>query len=332
MKQYLVIGLLTISLLLTGGFIIKMKLDEMKAQEVSSELNKKLMEADLEIGRAETKFGDASKNIKRLEKDLKKEIKERNSLLTRYGELKARYDVKASRSIETTIEIKDSIFINDCAESEFIEGHLYVAKDKELGALGAFTARYKDHRIVIGCAVSPRVTSAGTIPVDISYNLNLKLRAEIVETITPSGAINNYIRLYEIDEKGATTGKFEVEEFKMVIDDQRTPKFIWWDPHMDMAVGIGLRGSSSITNFDWEGMASLGFSPISYGLSSKDLAWRFGRLSFDIGQEISVGFTPVLYNLGNNLPVFNNLWLGLFGHYGLADNEWGFGLALGATL
>ena len=66
---------LQISLLLSGGFIIKMKLDQMQTQEVTSELNKKLMEADLEIGRAETQFGNASKHIKHLEKEIKKEIK-----------------------------------------------------------------------------------------------------------------------------------------------------------------------------------------------------------------------------------------------------------------
>jgi hypothetical protein len=332
MKDYLIIGFLTISLLLCGGFIVKMKLNEMQTQEVTSELNKKLMEANLEIGRAETKFGDASKHIKYLEKDLKKEIKKRNSLLTRYGELKARYEVEISRSTETSIEISNSININDCKELDLLEGQLYVATNKELGVLNPFTAGYKDHRLLIGCSIGSRLTSSGTLPVDISYNLTLKLRAEIVEAITPSGAVNNYIRLYELDDKGITVGKFEVESFAMVIDDQRTPKFLWWDPHMDMGVGLGLRGNSSIDSLNWEGLASVGFSPISYGLSSKDLAWRFARISLDVGQEISVGLTPVLYNLGNNLPIFTNLWLGPFGHYGLADKQWGFGMLLGATL
>ena len=113
MKDYLLIGILTISLLLSGGFIIKMKLDQMQTQEVTSELNKKLMEADLEIGRAETQFGNASKHIKHLEKELKKEIKERNSVITRFGELKARYQIEVSSKTETTIEIKDSIFSNN---------------------------------------------------------------------------------------------------------------------------------------------------------------------------------------------------------------------------
>ncbi len=332
MKDYLLIGFLTVSLLLCGGFIVKMKLDEMQTQQVTSELNEKLMEANLEIGRAETKFGDASKHIKHLEKELKQEIKERNSIITRFGQLKARYDVEVSHKTETSIEINDSIFINDCANSELIEGHLYVARDKELGVLNTFTAGYKDHRILIGCTVSPRVTSAGTIPVDITYNLNLKLKAEILEAITPTGAINNYVRLYELDDKGRTVGTFEVKSFTMVVDDQRTPKFLWWDPHMDMGVGLGLRSDSSIESLNWEGVASIGFTPVSYGLSSKELAWRFGRFSFDIGKEISIGFTPALYNIGNNLPVFTNLWVGLFAHYGLADERWGFGLTLGATL
>ena len=75
MKQYLIIGLLTISLLICGGFIIKMHLDAMQTEQVTSDLNKKLMEADLEIGRAESRFGDASEHVKHLEKHLKKEMK-----------------------------------------------------------------------------------------------------------------------------------------------------------------------------------------------------------------------------------------------------------------
>ncbi len=332
MKDYLLIGFLTVSLLLSGGFIVKMKLDQMQTQEVTSELNKKLMEADLEIGRAETKFGNASKHVKHLEKELKKEIKERNSIVTRFGELKAKYQVEVSGKTETTIEIKDSIFINDCANQELIEGHLYVAKDKGLGVLNTFTAGYKDHRILIGCTVSPRVTPTGTIPVDITYNLNLKLKAEILETVTPSGAVNNYINIHEVDNTGKTIGKLKIESFAMVVDDQRTPKFLWWDPHMDIGIGVGLRADSSIEKLEWDTGASVGFSPISYGLSSKELAWRFGRLSLDIGREVAVGFTPILYNVGENLPLFNNLWVGTFARYGLSDKNWSFGVILGATL
>ena len=332
MKQYLIIGLLTISLILCGGFIIKMHLDAMETEEVTSELNKRLMEANLEIGRAESQFGDASEHVKHLEKHLKKEIKDRKALLTRYGELKARYDVEVSRKIETRVEIRNTVTVGDCPTLKLKEGQLYVAQGNELGELDPFSVRYKDHRINIGCTVSPRVIASGIIPVDISYNLNLKLRANIVETITPSGAVNNYVTLYEIDNNGITVGKFEIQNFQMVIDDQRTPKFFWWDPHMDIGVGIGLRSNSTIGKLNWEGLASVGLTPMSYGLSSRELAWRFARLSLDLGQGVSVGLSPVLYNIGNNLPVFTNLWVGPFANYGLSDKEWGFGLLLGASL
>jgi len=333
MKEYLIIGVLTLGLVLCGGLVVKMKLDKLHAEEVSSELNKKLMEANLEIGRAESEFGDASQHIKHLEKHLKKEIKERNALLTRYGELKARYDVEVSRKIETRVEIINTVSVAECPSLGLLEeGRLYVAKGEELGALDPFSIRYKDHRIIIGCSVTPRVTDAGIIPVDISYNLKLKLKANIIESITPSGAINNYVKLYEVDDNGIAIGEFEVQDFKMIIDDQRTPRFSWWDPHMDIGVGLGLRGNSTIGNLNWEGLASVGISAMSYGLSSKDLAWKFLRLSLDLGQEVSVGLTPVLYNIGNDIPLFTNLWIGPFGHYGLADNEWGFGLILGANL
>ena len=332
MKQYITIIILTISLLLSGGFIIKNKLDQTEQRKQNFALNKELMKAKLDIGRAETKFGNASSHAKDLEKALRKEIKQRNSIITRYGKLKVKYNILISKDVETNIEISNDISLDSCTELQLKEGQLYVAKDKKLGALYPFEVRYEDHRITIGCAITPRVTSSGIIPVGISYNLNLKLKAEILETVTPSGAVNNYINIYEVDNTGKTIGKLKIESFAMVVDDQRTPKFLWWDPHMDIGIGVGLRADSSIEKLEWDTGASVGFSPISYGLSSKELAWRFGRLSLDIGREVAVGFTPILYNVGENLPLFNNLWVGTFARYGLSDKNWSFGVILGATL
>ena len=101
---------------------------------------------------------------------------------------------------------------------------------------------------------------------------------------------------------------------------------------MDMSIGLGLRNDSSIKDLHWEGASSIGLTVVSYGLSSKDLAWRFARLSLGIGQEISVGFTPILYNAGNDLPVLTNLWIGLSTHYGLTNKKWGTGVTVGANL
>ena len=332
MSNYILIAIYAISLLSFGGFTVKAKLDERQAKKVTSTLNKQLMEANLEIGRAKTKFGNASKQIENLEEELKEEIRDRNSVITRFGQLKARYNVLASHKTEASIEIKDSVFINECPELDLEEGRLYVAKDKELGLLDAFTAEHQDHRILIGCTVEPRVTPGGSIPVGIAYDLNLKLKAELLETITPTGAINNYIRLYEINDDDAIVGTFDIQAFDMIVDDQRDPRFLWWDPHMDMSIGLGLRNDSSIENLHWEGASSVGLTVVSYGLSSKDLAWRFARLSFGIGQEVSIGFTPVLYNVGNDLPVLTNLWVGLSTHYGLTNKKWGTGVTIGANL
>ena len=311
---------------------MKIKQDQAESAKVTSALNKQLMEANLELGRAKTEFGDASKQIEHLEEELKEEIEDRKSAITRFGKLKARYDTLSAHKTEANIQIKDSIFINECAELDLEEGRLYVAKNKELVSFAAFTAKHQDHRIAINCRINPKISPTGNVPVEISYGLSLKLKADLLETITPTGAINNYIRLYEVNNEGAVTGMFDIQEFDMIVDDQRNSKFLWWDPHVDMGVGLGLRSDSSRESLKWEGNSSVGLTVISYGLTSKDLAWRFGRVSFDIGQEMAVGFTPVLYNMGNDLPILTNLWLGVATHYGLENNKWGFGLTIGASL
>ena len=89
---------------------------------------------------------------------------------------------------------------------------------------------------------------------------------------------------------------------------------------------------TSLDSIGLEGGASVGLSISSYGLTRKDPEWLFGRLSIDVGKEVSIGFTPVLYNVGKDLPLFNNLWVGGFGNYGLTSKDKRIGLLLGAGL
>ena len=331
-KQNILSFLLAILLVFTTGFIFNTKAKEAEREEVVSTLNENLMKAKLEIGRAKTSFGNASKNVEKLETALKKDIEEKNSLVTRYGNLEARYNKLKNKRVNATVTIDEEVDLKTCDSLDLKEGQLYIVRDQQLGELAIFAGKYTDERIDISCSVIPEVTSSGSIPFDIAYTLTLSLKGEILETITPSGAINNYINIYEIDREGEVIGKLEINNFNMIIDDQRTPKFFWWSPRVDIGLGLGVKTSSSLTNISLEGSASLGLSLMSYGLSESDSLWRFNRLGLDIGEEISIGYTPALYNIGSDLPLFRNLWIGGFGHYGLKSKDKTLGLILGASL
>jgi hypothetical protein len=285
------------------------------------------MDAKLEIGRANTKFGDASKYIDSLESSIKKDIKEKNSIVTKYGYLEAKYNQLAKGKASASLNIKKEVNLNECKELKLKEGQLYVVENNQLGELDMFVGSYSDNRISISCSVDPRIVDPGTIPFDISYVLSLNLKGEILETVSPTGAINNYINIYEVDNGGAVIEKLEINGFDMIVDDQRIPKFFWWSPQLDIGIALGIKKKMAL-----EGSASLGFSPMSYGLPREQPIWRFGRLSLDMGENISIGLTPVLYNIGKNLPLFDNLWSGGFIHYHLGNNQKTLGLILGASL
>ena len=326
-RQRLIFFSLIISLIFSFGFFIKIKLAEANHKRITSTLNEKLMNAKLEIGRAETKFGNASKQIKKLEKNIKKDIEERKSLITRYGRLEAEYKRAIKQKTFAELNIKKEINLESCKELVLKEGQLYVAENNQLGELDMLGGSYSDERLSISCSIETKVNDSKDIPFDISYSLSLNLVGEILETITPTGAINNYINIYEVDNEGKVIGKLEINSFNMIVDDQRNPKFFWWSPQLDIGMALGLK-----ENIKLEGGASLGFSPMSYGLPKEQPIWRFGRLSLDIGENISVGLTPVLYNLGKNLPLFDNLWSGAFVNIDINNNQKSLGIILGASL
>ncbi len=59
MNQTLITVVLAVLLGLVGAYTIKTKLDQWKLEKTTDKLNSKLMEANLELGKAKTRFGDA---------------------------------------------------------------------------------------------------------------------------------------------------------------------------------------------------------------------------------------------------------------------------------
>ena len=115
-------------------------------------------------------------------------------------------------------------------------------------------------------------------------------------------------------------------------------KMFWWNPILDIGPFVGgtflkyamwdMGRPDSVLSVG----ADLGLSFSSYGETRVDSLWRFFRVGLGYDAERRSGrlsFTPVLFNLGNPMPLITNLWLG---PYISADSAGGLGAGLGITL
>lgn len=317
------------SFLLSTGLLGKVGCQNFELQATNEKLNKELMQSNLELGRAKTEFGDANKYIKTLEQGIQDEIKEREATATRYGILQAKYkklvkDKKATKVEKVYVEGKT---IEVPAELELARGQLYEAvTEKTLVPVEKLSGTYEDHRLKIQTDVNSYPNNERAVDFSFNYALNLKLEAQLVETLTPTGAVNNYITIYEVDNEGKRVGEFELTKFEMIVEKPDKKQFFWWAPHIDIAA-LALVD----TRPQFVPGGSIGFSFMGYGLTKNDLDWRFLRVSMDLTDSIGIGLDPVQYNLGQHIPVFSNLWLGAHVGYGL-EGRWQLGLSLGAML
>lgn len=294
----------------------------------TEQLNSQLMKANLDLGRAETRFGDAEDEIVRLSSELQKEIKARGAQITRYGELKARYDVLVKRKPVTRV---DTVYVEaepiECPDTKFVRGLLYEAiTEKSLVALQEYTGRLEDFRLSVDCTIMPKPNNDRFIPMSVGYQLHQKFGAQLVETRLPSGGINHYVRLYEIGPDGKPVGDLTLDSFEVVVADELAPKWFWWAPHLDI---LGFVGAGPDT-LPYLG-GSLGVSFMGYGHTEDDLSWRVLRISGDFGTDVGIGLTPALYNLGDLIPLISNLWVGPHISKGL-NTQWTLGIVLGAQL
>lgn len=319
---FLIAGLI-LSLGLVGGIFHTNN----KLKNVVSKLNTELMKTDLKIGRAETKFGNAEDYIGELEQVIQDEIEEREAKTTMIAFWKGKYEAKVKLHNISTHPIGSmSIPTVKCASANFEKFRLYRAKDKKtLQGLIDSRSEHNDHRITIGCQLSA-IQKNSDIYLGIGYQLHMTFGGQLAETITPSGAVNHYVTIYELDEKGKRINKLKLTDFNVVLNDQRSEQFYWLAPHLDIGAILG-----STDKFNFVTGGSLGISMMGYGLTDNDLSWRLLRISIDFHDSIGIGVTPALYNLGDILPLVSNIWFGP--HIGFNTNgNWYLVGFIGAVL
>lgn len=154
---------------------------------------------------------------------------------------------------------------------------------------------YSDYRlnISVNLVMSSSENNPFLLAAKIEYELHLKTMAQIVQTISESGATNNYVNIFELSDKGAKVGKFEITSFETVINDTRKSHFSWWNPKLDLGLFAGFDGKLIYGG-------DLGISIMSYGKSGNDLSWRFLRFSAMLhNNSIGIGLCPISWNAGD---------------------------------
>lgn len=292
----LAVAVLSVCLLVCGAGIYKYYTQASNLQSVLASHQTQLMQSNLKLGRAHTQLSDARDKIVLMSEQIQKEVKDREAVVKLYAELDAKHQV-SEREVKTITRIlyKDR-------EIPFPKGSIFYRKDDKYYALNSLTYNYKDFRITI---------SGDAIKGTLSYKLHQDFNVKFVESHVSGGAINHYAELYEMNGKNKVK-KLEITKFEVVKSKDLESKFDWWNPKLDLLLAVGL--DLPAPDISWT--TDVGISFMSYGKTDNDLSWRFLRLGLGMSDEtLSVSFVPVLYNVGQNLPLVSNIWLSLIGSY-----------------
>lgn len=274
-----------------------------------------LQKADLALGRANTKIADANIMISKINKDLQEEIKKRNGLLSLYAELEGKYEAE-KKKVKTLTKI---VYVDKYIEHviDIPEGQIfYKDKDNQYKPITSMRWNYSDFRIDI---------QGDAIKQEIAYKLHQRFRGQFIESTLPNGVQNHYFKLYELDEKGNDVGELNLTKFDVIKSSTIKDHMMWWSPRLDLAIGTGVTQSKT---FGWN--ADLGLSLSSYGKIEHDLLFRFFRFSFGFSTDgVTLGFTPIQYNLGRPLPLLTNLWIGPFAAFNIQTKQGLYGMNIG---
>ena len=330
MNKKILLVLISIAVVISGLFLTKLQFLNFKLNKANQQLNEELMKSNLELGRAETKLGNADKYINKLEKNIQLEIKEREAIIKSFANFKASLQKEGKGSMTETTRIEEKV-VEVEKDLNLIPGFLYQAvTQKTMVPIVEENAKYEDDFLTAWLRLRSH-KAEGTdrrIAFEIAYQLHLDLEGIMIETYTSTGAVNNYLELYVLDRNNKRITKLQVTKFEVIVKDERTKSWYWWAPHIDVGVPIGVRLAPPELMMG----GSIGFSFSGYGKTKNDLDWRVLRLSLDMIKDTpAVGFTPVLYNIGQKIPVVSNIWLGPHLNW-QPLNRWSLGVLLGIML
>src|SRR5574343_341319 len=290
MLKYISVSVITLLIIAVVSVVIYEERSKSALQDLITARTAELQKAKLDIGRAETKLGEANTMISKLSREIQEEIRQRQATLKLYAELQGKYQAEQDK-----VKIVTQIIYRD-QEVPIPVGKIFVKLDDgTYSEVTSMVFNYKDFRIDI---------SGDAVKQTLSYKLHERFRGVFVESELPGGGTNHYAEIFEQDANGKDTGRLELTVFIVIKSKDITSRMFWFNPKLDLFVGyLYAPGAHS-----WQ--AGLGLSFSGYGATPDDLTWRFFRLGTGVtSNDVFIDLSPAQYNLGQNIPLISNFWL-----------------------
>ena len=314
-KIYTAIKVILAVAIIYGGFTLISVIENkfsggMSSEQVQAMLdaqNRKYEQLAENIVRANTEINDKKlkEELGKLDTKITDSIKESKEQVAQIGKI-----VASQKQTATLNQASKKTYKEGTDDPNAYEFEKIYAKDADGKEYPVAWAMYYPNR------EAGKRWKYGTYPLD--YNV------EVVQTLQKSGTMNNYAKVtLENNQMKETKG----QEFAVTIKDaqfiQKSPqgKEFFFAPAFDM----GMIGTS---NFDFGAMANVSF--FGYGKTKKELDWRF--LALGIGGNDKnqwAEFSPVMYNIGNHIPLMTNLWMA---PYVIFDKEFKPGVGVGLSV
>jgi len=303
-----------VTALLVGTIALHYYNKSCQLDDILKARDSELLQGDMKLGRAKTRLADARAMIENLDERVQEEIKKRQASVNLYSDLEARYEAE-----ETGVKIITRVVYRKRGDNISIkppDGVMFIkTEDNKFKEVTSMKFAYEDFRITI---------DGDAVQQTLSYKLHQRFRGTFTETTLPTGARNHYAAIYEMNKKGEDIGKMQLEKFNVVRSNELKARMFWWNPKIDLHVGVGV---DTVPGFSW--VADVGVSFSAYGLTKNDLSWRFFRLGLGVtNQNFSLTIVPAQYNLGSNLPLISNLWVTPFAGWNVTSNLAHFGLGV----
>ena len=133
----------------------------------------------------------------------------------------------------------------------------------------------------------------------------IEFKTNVIEAISADGKSTRTVEAWaennwSLESKGS---KYPIDLYidKWVI--KKPPKSFMWNPNLALSVFAGMDGF----------FPGFSMSFWSYGYTKKDADWRFASVFVGATDEdFMLGVIPVLYNIGNELPLVSNVYIGPF--------------------
>jgi hypothetical protein len=123
--------------------------------------------------------------------------------------------------------------------------------------------------------------------------------------------------------------KLKITSSKFLELEDKPLEIRWWDPHIEIGIFNGMTIDDGVA---YLGGAELGLSIMSYGKTSHNNILRFPVLGLGVSTGVApyLSFTPIQYNLGKQIPLIDDLWIGPSVVYNF--KRWSIGISIGTTL